>query len=195
MTSQKDAKSDKVVIPSVNCSWNDIVKHVTLVEDPIFCSPVDVDGFISVYKEILDTLDGSDAESKVSFFFEFSRVNSSQLCFRNDKTRSFFLEEAEERKLVPRLVEVCEGETAEEKLKRTQSESAIHKNMKKTKKSNVKPIKKIGSDTICNDKILLSAKAQFDKLTTQYNAEPENSAKKEKLKAKLQRISDMLNKK
>ena len=91
-------------------------------------------------------------------------------------------------------MEVCEGETKEEKIRRTKSEQSM-KNMKKQTK-----MKKILSDTaiekkktVNQSKVVDSVKKQLEKLTQQYNdldklTDDLSIVKKNKIKDKIERI-------
>jgi hypothetical protein len=103
---------------SLDCSWQDVTSRFELAEDPVYSSPVDLQSFHEVYGELLDSLDGEFHDTRVSFFFEVSRVNHGLLSFRSETSKLFFREEAELLGLIPRLVEICEGETEAEKSKR-----------------------------------------------------------------------------
>lgn len=198
----------KIQSPPINGSWKDIVKFISLVEDPIYSTPVDVEIYQDMYGPILDSLDGKYYDSKVSFFFEISRVNSLILVFRNEEARTFFREEAEELNLIPQLVEICEGETKEEKLKRAQSDMNLIKmkhEKKKNQKDNIKRIqsaenfaestKKIKPKN--SSKMFDSAKNQLSKLTQQYlllekSTNSDDLLKKDKLQKKITRIKALI---
>lgn len=186
-------------IPSVNCSWKDILSFVTLVEDPIYSTPVDIEVYQDMYGQILDSLDGLDEESKVSFFFEISHVNQSTLVFRNDKSRLFFREEAEELNLIPKLVEVCEGESIEEKMKRTQSEKALKDLQKQTKIRKIKSDTEIKNKPINTSKMIDSARQQLEKLNLQSSqlnkmGDDLSVSKKNKIDEKIVRIKALIEK-
>jgi hypothetical protein len=192
-------------IPTTNCSWKDIEKHISLVEDPLYGSPADVTIYKEIYGQILDTLDGLYYDSKVSFFFEISRVNSSLLVFKDENVKQSFTEEAMELGLIPQLMEVCEGETNDEKIKRTKSE----KDIANLKKKNEKKMKRIQSDgsfsemkkvkTVPVSKMLNSARDQLEKLTLKYVelekfTDAESLSKKDQLQKKIDRTRQIVEK-
>ena len=187
-------------MPSTNCAWPAILSFINQVEDPIYSTPVDIQVYQEMYGPLLDTLDGLDEDSKVSFFFEISHVNQSILVFLSDKARMFFREEAEERNLIPKLIEVCEGETKAEKMKRNKSEQLLRDLKTKTQ------MRKIQSDTAIKKKpankdfIIESAKKQLEKFNEQYAkleqlTDEASLAKKVKLNEKISRIKFLIDKK
>lgn len=192
-------------LPSLNCAWKDIIRHIALVEDPVYSTPMELSQYIDIYGALLNTLDGDGEDSQVSHFYELSRVNTSILAFKNEDTRNFFREEAEDMNLIPKLVEVCEGETKAEKMRRTQSENKIKQapkaNIKKNRSDNTLGIQPERSPEVVRE----SAKNQRIKLLQELtllqsgrpaDANPhdqkQRSAKIEKIEKKIKRINDLI---
>jgi hypothetical protein len=145
---------------NLRCAWKKITSQIELIEDPIYQSPVEISVYMDIYGPLLDSLDGEDYESEVNFFFEVSPMNSSLLVFRNEETKTIFREEAEERNLIPQLVEICEGETRMEKLRRM--EMKLHKISTKIPKP-LKMPREAGPKERTRSMMVASAKAQLPK--------------------------------
>ena len=109
----------------LNCAWDQLIKDNVIdeVEDPILESPTEIKSFEEIYGKFLSELDGQDEESRVSYFFEVSIFNNRTLIFKDKQKRKDFRKESEIMNLIPKLKEICEGETKKEKLQRKKSES------------------------------------------------------------------------
>ncbi len=94
--------------------WDSILS----IQDPVFESYLDIGSFFDIYLSLLETLDGSDADSFVDLFFSRSPVNLSILIFIDEDARSDFADSAIEMKLIPDITETCQGESREDKLRR-----------------------------------------------------------------------------
>src|SRR5437868_718024 len=110
-------------------SWQDILEsgRFHLIEDPISSSYIEISQYQEVYGTLLRTLDGLSYDSTVWFFFEVSRVNSTLLVFHNENVRELFIEEALELDLIPKLKEIQEGESAQDKHSRQLEENILFK--------------------------------------------------------------------
>ena len=185
-------------LQSVNCAWSTIAKNISLIEDPVYSSLVDTELYLEVYGKLLETLDGDGEDSKVSFFFDISPINFSALVFRSDEAKLFFREEAEELNLIPKLIEICEGETQAEKMKRTQSEKNIDSEhiQKQRQTENLKRIKS-ESDVDKKQKIINSAQKQLEKLILELalidqSQSDGDNIKKKRIEIKINKIKDQL---
>jgi nucleoside diphosphate kinase len=189
-------------LPSLNCAWKNITRHIVLVEDPVYSMPMELSQYIEIYGALLDTLDGDGEDSQVSHFYELSRVNTSILVFKNEDARIFFREEAEDMDLIPKLIEVCEGETKVEKMRRTQSENKIKQAPKANIKKNKSEDNIAGQPERSQEVIRESAKKQRTKLLQELNllqsqvsvdGKPQQrSAKIEKIENKIKRINEII---
>lgn len=184
-----------MTLPTLDCAWNNLPDTIYLIEDPVYGSFIDVKLYTEAYGEIVNTLDGKYPDSKVSYFFEVSRVNQSSLVFYDEKKKNEFFEEAIELGLIPGLKEIQEGEDKEDKLKRIQSEKGI------TKQKALKVIKKVNSDDSGMKQAMIteSAKKQLMELTEQYDKLNDATSdidikKKEKLSAKIYKVKLILSK-
>ena len=85
---------------------------------PLYHSYLDKETFFSIYGPLLETMDGSEDIVYVDYFFEFTPLDNRTLVFINDEVQEDFRFYAEDMKLIPPLVEVCEGESRKDKEKR-----------------------------------------------------------------------------
>lgn len=95
---------------------------ISLVQDPVCSSYIELQSFIELYQKVLEELDGSDLSSFVDFFFEPSHINQSILVFIDSDAQEDFRSMAEELEVIPKLKEVMEGETIREKTERMERE-------------------------------------------------------------------------
>jgi hypothetical protein len=179
-------------MPMVACAWSTIAHTISLIEDPVYSTLVDTEPYLEVYGSIMTSLDGDGEDSKVSFFFEVSPINKSALIFRNDEAKLFFREEAEEQNLIPRLVEICEGETRQEKIQRTQSEKTINRQHQQSVKRIKSEIFFSRTDDDKHLKVQISAQKQLEKLTDELRNCQDNQIKKSRLEAKIIKINAIL---
>jgi hypothetical protein len=95
---------------------NDISK--LLFEDPVYSTYTDGDTFVSIYGQALETFDGLDECSYFDFYFELSPVNQTIYLFRDSDAKLDFRDLAIDLELIPKIQEIMEAETAEQKIKR-----------------------------------------------------------------------------
>ena len=96
--------------------------HIDCIEDPILSNfYMDKHNFFSIYQPLLETFDGRDLTSYIDFFLKNSVTNNRLLVFSDDDTKEDFRSLADEMNLIPSFIEICEGESPEEKLRRSLS--------------------------------------------------------------------------
>lgn len=109
------------------------------IQDPIYTSYLDVETFIEIYGKLLTTLNGEDADSYIDLFFERSPINNTILIFVNEDAKEDFADMAVDMKLIPDIKELCEGESKQDKLRRSLKEMGIRSSNKKKVKERVEP--------------------------------------------------------
>ncbi len=202
-----DTKISQVInkspyFPSLDSDWKTIKQHISLLEDPVCSSRIDIESFTVSYGKILDTLDAKTSDSQVSFFFERSHCNNDLLVFKSEKARELFREEAENLKLIPSFKEISEGESKKSKEKRKKKEKDAKKKKLEAKTKKDSDIISTKNDTSKNDtsKELDSVKkvssdltrqrreSDLKRLKQQYENENEKSEKKMKIKKKIDNL-------
>ena len=144
-----------------NCSitWetfnSTILRTLSLIQDPICSSYIESNSFIDIYKELLETLNGDDMSSYFDFFFEKSHVNNSIYVFIDEDAKDDFRFLAEDMNLIPKLKEIMEGETQQEKQVRT----------KRPEKDKISPIDKTQKKITQMQKSLIDLTLKISKIT------------------------------
>lgn len=88
------------------------------IQDPIYESVIDRISYFDTYGPLLETFDGLDVDSFIEEFFRRSPVNETVLIFVDEDSRLDFQYMAIDMELVPPIVEICEGESKKDKIKR-----------------------------------------------------------------------------
>jgi len=146
------------------------------IQDPIYMSYLDKEVYFEIYGSLLKELDGRDSDSFIDLFFEISKINSSILVFIDDDAKEDFADLAVDMKLIPDIKELCEGESKEDKLKRTARELGIRsggpakKNKKKEKTHTFE--EKV-------ERKLVGLKKEITKLREKLNNEPDHGIREE----------------
>lgn len=170
-------------------------KRVVCIQDPIYPAYLDTESFFKIYGDLLKTFDGSDDCSYVDFFLVVSPVDTRTLVFVDDDAREDFRELAEEMNLIPKLKEICEGESEKEKQERLKrSLDAIdHGKRGRDKQRNHEGNKKKKELSLADKSALKTAQMQktIDKLCHQLKGEADPEIR-ERINQKIQRLSDLL---
>lgn len=104
-----------------------VLSTVTAFQDPVYETHVNTEHFISIYREILESLDGQDSASYVDFYFEPSPINTSVYLFVDEDAKLDFRDFAYEKGLIPDMKEIIESESAAEKHARNNKPTATPK--------------------------------------------------------------------
>lgn len=184
-------------------TWNlaNASNDIQLIEDPILGSFTPKDTFYSLYKEILDELDGRSEADHFDFFFNKNPLNQCWM-FIGDTEKEDFLDWCNELNLLPSLKEIHCGETNAEKQKRNLTENS----KKYSNENSMELLEKMRAGREKQKELLKKQKEkskmnanskkqeQIQKTIQKINKQLENpeisSEKKSKLIAKLARINN-----
>ena len=109
---------------SFNKTWNDVKNDdsIDLMEHPIFNTLIPKLEFYDEFGKVLDQLNGETMTDFVDFFFQRDTINNSNLKFIGENEKMDFYEWAVDEGCLPGLKEIHQGESAEDKKKRTEEE-------------------------------------------------------------------------
>tara|TARA_Y100000389_G_C17389188_1_gene478858 strand:+ start:437 stop:1018 length:582 start_codon:yes stop_codon:yes gene_type:complete len=107
-----------------NKTWNDVKNDnsIELMEHPIFNSSISKIDFYEEFSQVLDLLDGETMTDFVDFFFQRDPINNSNFKFIGENEKMDFYEWAVDEGCLPGLKEIHQGESVEDKRKRSEKE-------------------------------------------------------------------------
>ncbi len=121
---------------NVPATWQNLQDNKDIVgfQDPFYESYIAREVFMKMYRPILETFDGRDMTSHVSFFFKRCVINDTMLVFADEDARLDFLDEAQELKIIPSTKEIQEGESTKDKEARNTKLKTYKEPQKRDKK-------------------------------------------------------------
>jgi len=125
---------------SFNKTWNDVKNDdsIDLMEHPIFNTLIPKLEFYDEFSKVLDQLNGETMTDFVDFFFQRDAINNSNLKFTGENEKMDFYDWSVDEGCLPGLKEIHQGESAEDKKKRTEEEELERKRLASIKKQREK---------------------------------------------------------
>lgn len=157
---------------------------IMCIEDPVHQSYIDCEVYLEMYGDLMKTFDGSDADSYIDCFYTRSPVNSFMLIFLDEDSRLDFQHLAMEAGLIPRIQEICEGESKKDKDKRTRQVQVQASQPKREKKP---VVSREDKHRLRSDQMLKTMDSILAKLAME-----EDPDIRSKMNQKLQRIQSEL---
>ena len=121
---------------SFNKTWNDVKNDdsIDLMEHPIFNTLIPKLEFYDEFGKVLDQLNGETMTDFVDFFFQRDAINNSNLKFTGENEKMDFYDWSVDEGCLPGLKEIHQGESAEDKKKRTAEEESERKRLEYIRK-------------------------------------------------------------